>query len=173
MPRRFFKRYLPDQRNIKSNKFLNLFGNLLHDPNLWHLNRYSVAGGVSVGLFVAFVPIPFQMLLAAAVAIPLRANIPISASLVWITNPITLPPLFFAAYKVGAALLDIPPEPFHFELSWQWLSTGFLIYWQPFLLGCFILGTASAAIGNVSVRIFWRLQVVKNWHKRKKRRKKS
>ena len=88
MPRKLIKRYLPDPENIKSNRFLKVFGKVIHDPQLWHLTRYSVGHAFLVGLFCAFVPVPFQMLLAAGGAIIFRANIAISVALVWITNPL-------------------------------------------------------------------------------------
>jgi len=56
---------------------------------------------MAVGLFCAFVPLPIQMLLAAAAAIIFRVNLPISVGLVWITNPVTIPPMFYFCYKVG------------------------------------------------------------------------
>ena len=66
MPKRLIKQWMPDSHTIRSNRCISLFGNLLHDPNLWHLNRRSVSGGVAVGLFMTFVPVPFQMFFAAA-----------------------------------------------------------------------------------------------------------
>lgn len=95
MPRRLFKRYMPTPDSIKGNKSLRFLGKLIHDPNLWHLNRHSVARAMAIGLFWAMIPMPMQMLAAAAVAIPLRANLPISIGLVWLTNPITMPPIFY------------------------------------------------------------------------------
>jgi uncharacterized protein (DUF2062 family) len=70
MPKRFIRRYLPDSHKIRDHKQLRWLGKILEDPNLLHLNRYSVSGAVSVGLFVALLPIPFQMIIAALLALP-------------------------------------------------------------------------------------------------------
>ena len=164
------RRLLPFTRNIRGDRELSrIFGRLLHDPNLWHLNRYSVAWGVSVGLFMAFVPVPFQMLLAIAAAVMISANIPVAVVLVWVSNPITVAPLFFSAYKFGAWLLAETPEKIKFEISIDWVVTQLVEIWQPFLLGCFVLGLASAAIGHVAVRIIWRIHVVQSWQLRGRR----
>ena len=94
MPRKFLRRFLPAAHQIRREGTLKVFGALLHNPNLWHLNRNSVAGAVSVGLFIAFVPAPGQMVLAAAAAIAVGRNLPIAVLMVWVSNPLTMPPLF-------------------------------------------------------------------------------
>lgn len=172
MPRRILRRVLPSARQIRDEGHLKLFGDLLHNPNLWHLNRNSVAGAVSIGLFMAFVPVPFQMVLAAAAAIAVGRNLPIAVVMVWVTNPVTMPPIFFAAYKTGAWLLDETPKIIQFEISFRWLFTKLGDIWEPFLLGCAVLATFTAALGNVAVRLLWRLQVIRNWRERKDRREK-
>jgi uncharacterized protein (DUF2062 family) len=171
MPRKLIKRYLPDHRKLRDHKHLRVFGTLLHDPNLWHLNRRSVAGASAVGLFVAFIPVPFHMVIAAAAAIGLRVNMPIAVALVWVTNPVTMPFLFYLAYKVGAALLGTPPRTFHFELSLAWLGNGLLAIWEPFLLGCLVFGAAAPAAGYLLVRTLWRIAVLRKWRLRKQRRR--
>lgn len=171
MAKKLFKKYLPNIKTIKEHKHLKIFGKLLHDPNLWHLNRYSVSTAFSVGLFFAFVPVPFQMVLAAAMAILVRSNLPISAALVWITNPLTMVPMFYSCFKLGAFILGQEPRGFQFELSFEWLFGGLLHIWQPFLLGCFIAGSISALVGNFIVRLLWRYSVTKDWRARKLRNK--
>lgn len=155
---------------IREHKHLQIFGTLLHDPNLFHLNRRSVSGAFAVGLFMAFVPVPFQMVLAAAAAIPFRVNLPISVGLVWITNPVTMPPMFYFCYRLGARILHTPPNQFQFELSFDWLMTGLASIWEPFLLGCFIAGSISAIAGYVFMRGFWRWHAVREWERRKRSR---
>ena len=170
MPRKLIKRYLPDPDSIKDNRFLKIFGKLIHDPQLWHLTRYSVGHAFLVGLFCAFVPVPFQMLLAAGGAVIFRANIAISVALVWVTNPFTMPFIFGFAYLVGVWTLGQESGEFNFELSMQWLTDNLSVFWQPFLLGCLICGVVAAAIGYGGIRLFWRLHILSAWQERIKRR---
>jgi uncharacterized protein (DUF2062 family) len=171
MPRRIIKRYLPDPESIRDHKHLRFLGTLLHDPNILHLNRRSVSGAFAVGLFMAFVPVPFQMVLAAIGAIALRVNLPISVALVWLTNPLTMPPIFYFSYKVGTWILDTPVRDIHFELTMNWLGRELSHIWEPFLLGCFVCGAASAVLGYAFMRLFWRLHVINSWKRRLERRR--
>jgi uncharacterized protein (DUF2062 family) len=169
--KRIIKRYLPDPHKIRNHKHLRFFGQRLHDPNLWHLNRRSVAGAFSVGLFSAFVPVPFQMVLGAAGAVIWRVNLPLSAGLVWLTNPITMPPVFYSCYKAGSWVLGRRPhEDVSFELSSEWIMGEFSVIWQPFLLGCFLMGSLCALAGNLVIRLLWRLHVLRYLQKRRRRR---
>ena len=171
MPRKLIKRIIPDHKKIREHKHLRFFGTLLHDPNLWHLNRRSVRGAITIGLFMAFMPFPSQMLLAAAAAIMARVNLPISVALVWISNPLTIPPMFYSAYKVGTWILNIPRRELEFELSVQWMMAEVGAIWAPLLTGCLVLGTLSAAAGNIAIRLLWRMHVWQYIKKRRERRK--
>ncbi len=173
MPRKLIKRWFPNLHRVRTYKSLQLFGSLLHNPNLWHLNRRSVAGAFAVGLFTAFIPMPFQMVLAAAIAVAFRVNLPIAVVLVWVSNPFTMPPLFFTAYKLGQWVLDTTVREFHFEPSLNWLMTDFISVWQPFLLGCLLLGAGSALIGYTGIRLYWRCIVVKKLAIRRRKRDSS
>ena len=162
---------MPDHRKIRENKTLQIFGTLLHDPNLFHLNRRSVSGAFAIGLFMAFVPMPFQMIPAAAAAIIFRANLIISAALVWISNPITIPPIFYFCYLVGTWILQTPENQFAFEPSMNWLMTELAHVWEPFLLGCFVVATTASVSGYAFIRLFWRWHVVAEWEERRQKRK--
>jgi len=167
MPKQLIKRWMPDQQTLKQHKHLRLFGNLLLDANLWHLNRRSAAGAFAVGLFMAWVPVPFQMLLAAGGAILCRVNLPLSVALVWLSNPFTMPPLFYGAYLVGCQLLGHPMQQIEIEFTWQWLASVFQTVAPPLLLGSLVLALLSSLLGYALIRTFWRISTVRQWQKRK------
>jgi len=168
MPRKFIKRFMPDHKKIREQKCLRFLGTCLHTPSLWHLNRHSVAGAFFIGLFCAFMPIPFQMVLAAVLAVFFQVNIPISVALVWLTNPVTMPPLFYFCYEIGQWILGLPDkEDFHFEANWQWMADLFSHGWQPFLLGCLVCGLIVGLVGYCAVHVLWRSQVTYRWLNRR------
>ncbi len=142
---------------------------MLYNPNLWVLNRRSAAGAFAVGLFMAFVPLPSQMIMSAGVAIFCGVNLPLSVALVWISNPVTMPVMFYFAYKVGAVAMQVPPQPFHFELSWDFIIAQMQTIGPPFLLGCAICAVVSSIIGYFGIRGLWRYSVVRSWEQRKLR----
>ncbi|HID81853.1 MAG TPA: DUF2062 domain-containing protein [Chromatiales bacterium] len=173
MPRRFIKKFLPPPHRFREEPMLKkVFGKLLHETNLWHLNRRSVTVAVAIGLFFAFIPIPLQMVAAAVFAIWLKANLPIAVSLVWITNPITLAPIFIFAYQLGHWLLGLPPSDLHFELSFSWLMKEIDRVWKPLFLGSSILAVMASSVGYTATNILWRMHVVKRWKARRWRKKK-
>ena len=165
MPRRFIKRFLPPANEVKEHPHLKIFGDRLREPNLWHLNRYSVAGAASWGFFVAFLPVPFQMVIAALGALLFKINLPLSVAMVWISNPVTWVPLYFPAYKLGSKILgNAPSPPGHINLEWL------LDHFGPLLLGCVIVGLLGAALLWLFVMGFWRRHVKKKWAERRRKR---
>ncbi|MDD3610586.1 MAG: DUF2062 domain-containing protein [Halothiobacillaceae bacterium] len=169
MARKFFRKMMPPVHEVRDSKHLRIFGRLLHDGNLWHLNRRSVSGAFGLGLFAAFIPIPFQMILAAALAIIARVNLPIAVALVWLTNPLTMVPVAYVAYKLGALTLGLPPQEFAFNASVDWLMAQMDHLWLPLLVGSLMISLISGILGFVGVRLFWRLHVA--FHMRQRRRR--
>ena len=176
--RKFFRRFLPHHETVKSHRWLKPFGGWLHHPNLWHLHRRSVAGGVAVGLFCGLIPGPLQMISAALLAVLLRVNLPVAAFTTLYTNPLTIVPLYMLAYELGAwvsgtrngteiALLSFPELHWH-EWSgelWNWLT----MLGKPFLIGLPLLALSLAIAGYFTVRVAWRLTIVWKWRARQQR----
>jgi len=167
MSKNFIRRFSPNPEKLKAHPHLQRFGSKLQNPNLWHLNRRSAAGAVAVGLFCAWMPMPFQMVLAAFLAMFFSVNLPISVSLVWISNPITMPPLFYGAYRLGAFVLQQPLLDFHFKLSYQWIINAFETIAPPLFVGCLIIGLLCAFIGYWGSILVWRYSAIQKWKKRK------
>lgn len=169
MPKKFIKRFSPTPETLKAHPHLRHFGQALHNPNLWHINRRSAAGAVAVGLFCAWMPIPFQMLLAAIVAMIFTVNLPLSVALVWVSNPITMPPLFYGAYRLGAFILQEKVVEFNFQLSFTWLAQILETIAPSLLLGCVIMGSICAIVGYGLLRLCWRVNTTKKWQRRNKK----
>ena len=162
--KKWLQRYTPNPEKFKNHKHLGLLNKHLHNPSLWNFNRKSISKAFAVGLFCAFIPVPFQMLLAALGAIIFSANLPLSVALVWITNPITITPIFYACYKLGAWILGISIKQdfvMSLEYVWQVLDT----IWQPFLLGCLIMSVSTSVMGYFSIQFIYRIKIYQRLRK--------
>ncbi|HWA38432.1 MAG TPA: DUF2062 domain-containing protein [Burkholderiales bacterium] len=180
MPRKFFRKWMPDADAVRANRVVAPFARWLKHPNLWHLNRRSVPGAVAIGLFSGLVPGPLQMLTALLLAIPLRKNLPVALLATFYTNPITIVPLYLVAYQYGALLLGTEARagPLStWEMNWSdWgASLEALLHWaaslgKPLAVGLVALALTLAAAGYVVTRVGWRAYVVLAWRARKKKR---
>ncbi len=180
MPRKFFRKYLPSHESVRQNRLIRFFGTALHHPNLWHLNRKSVAGGVAVGLFCGLVPGPLQMLSAALLAVLLRVNLPVAVIVTFYTNPFTIIPLYYLAYKLGMVVtggngqvlpggdLNLLGLPFAewVPALFNWLAS----MGRPFVLGLFLLAVILAVCGYILMIAAWRMHVTLSWTKRRRMR---
>lgn len=173
MPKKLLKRFIPSQQFIKEHPSLRFLGPIRDDPNIFHLNRYSVSMAFLVGMFLAFFPIPAQMIVAAMVALWVRCNLPIAVTLVWITNPITIPPIFFATYTLGAWVLDTPAMNIDITFTWEWINGELTRIWKPLLAGSLITGIFCGVTSYTIINIIWQWQVIRKWRNRKAAREKA
>ena len=123
-----------------------------------------------MGLFSAFIPVPSQMLQAAIIAIYFRVNLPISVALVWITNPITIPPMIYGSYRVGAWVLGNDVTELQVELSLDWVLANFVAIGKPLFVGSVICGLIAGSIGFTASHFIWRNRVMRQWRKRRRLR---
>jgi uncharacterized protein (DUF2062 family) len=170
MPKKKLQKLFPTPEQVRENKSLAFLAPLMGKPNLWHLNRRSVAQAFFIGIFCAFIPMPFQMALAGVLAFYFNSNLPISVGLVWLSNPITMPPLFYATYSFGAFILDIPAREFNSDMSLDSLLAELNEIWLPLYLGSVLAGLIFATLAYIAMRIIWRMHVVSHWNKRKAQR---
>lgn len=164
--------------NETMHRWLGRFAKHLTDPKLWHFNRRTVAKGVGIGLFVAFIPVPLQIVFASIFAIMWGANLPVSIALTWITNPFTFIPILYATYRIGNLFLHMPSS-FHFPArsdylsysdwfiqSWHWLLT----LGKPLLIGIPITAVGAGLLGYAMTLGIWNSVLHLHIRRRKRER---
>jgi uncharacterized protein len=170
MPRRFFRKFAFKRDRLHGQWFMAPFRHMLHDHRLWTIRRKNVLPAFALGLFIAFLPFPGHILVAVLLALALRINIPVAAFSTLISNPLTVGPLFYLGYTVGARLMGIEPQPFEFELSLAWLGEQVADIWEPLLLGSVLVGLVVAAVGYVALDMLWRASISDYLAKRRAKR---
>lgn len=175
--RKLFKKYLPGHEAVRDNRWLNLFGDTLLHPRLWHLNRHSAAGAVAVGMFCGLIPGPFQMFGAGLGAILFRINLPLALITTFYTNPLTIVPLYVVAFELGqwvmgdrAGRFTSPPdfEWTHFA-DWMNATAAWALgLGKPLGVGLVLLASLLATCGYFVVKFGWRIWLVRQWRGRHK-----
>ena len=162
MLRKRLRRYLPPAHELHEHWLFGRLGPHCRNPGLWHLNRQSVSNAAGIGLFVAFLPVPFQFVIAGLSAIWLRANLPLSIGLIFITNPLTMGPAYYASYLIGAWALDTPAITTgeNFQPTIEWLFSQLSRIWQPLVVGCLLVGSLAGAVSYSLVQLGWRAYIV-------------
>ena len=173
MPRRFIRRYLPDIDKLLAKPSMAWARSIAADPNLLHLNRHSVSLAVAIGIFCAFIPVPGQTLIAIFLCYQLRANLVLGVVFIWISNPITIPPMFYLTYQLGALILGTEPLTLTVELDWQWFKNLGTEILMPLFLGSLLCAAIFSVAGYFTILYLWRWQVIKNWERRNQARRKQ
>jgi uncharacterized protein (DUF2062 family) len=155
--------------SLRTRWYLRPLQRLLLDSQLWSLQRRNITVAFGTGLAICFVPLPIHLPLAALVAVIARLNVPVILASTLVVNPLTIVPVYYLAYRVGAAVLGVPPDAFSFELSWDWLQHGLGPLWQPFLLGCAICAALSGLVGWAGLEFIWRRRVRHKYRTRRSR----
>jgi len=146
--------WLLSQKDVLAHRYLSIFGDVLHNPNLWHFNRRSVANATGIGLFCAFLPMPFEMLAAALGAIWFGGNLPLAVAWVWISNPLTWIPLYTPPYLLGSWILDKQPAT-PGQIDMNVLIESYAALW----LGCLLFGVVASFLGWFIVNRLWLFKV--------------
>lgn len=173
MLKKFFRKLSPSPETIKQHKHLQFLGDTLHLACLWQLNRRTIPSAVAIGFFVMWLPLPFHVLLVALLVVLFRANLPVALVAVFINNPLTMGPMYYADYALGLFMLQLPAHQFKFEASIHWLTHGFLHMWKPLMAGAFSIALLSALIGYYGLHWFWRWHISQHLKQRRARRQQS
>jgi len=134
--------------------------------DLLSVNRKMVSRAILVGMFIAMIPMPMQMLAVVLVAPFFRFNVPIGVSLVWITNPFTMPVIYYIEYLTGNLLL-MQEGVSNIELTLEWFSDNIGNIFIPLYVGTAFYSLLFSVGGYYLVNWLWVLSV----HKDKKEKK--
>jgi len=143
-------------KHPKINKFLKKYNIPLE---YFSANRKMVAKGVFLGIFIAFIPMPMQMAAVVALAPFTKFNIPIAIAMCWITNPFTMPPIYYIEYLTGSFVLGITPQPV--ELTLDWFSNNLSKIFIPLYTGALLYSIVGSIGGYFLVNWLWKKSVVK------------
>ena len=128
-------------------------------PEYLAANRKMISRGVLIGLFIAFIPMPMQMA-AVLLFVPfIRFNVPIGLAMCWLSNPITMPPMYYMEYLTGSFLLGIEPEPV--EMTLEWFSNNLDNIFIPLYFGTALYSIVGSISGYFLVNYLWKLSVDK------------
>ena len=117
--------------------------------------------------------------IAALLAIPARANVAVAAIFTLVVNPFPIPPMSYAAYRIGSWQLHLDgsivapaaAERFSSELGrmlfWVHHATG------PIAVGVLTLAASAALIGYLAARLAWTLRASRRWRPRRERLEKQ
>jgi len=155
------KKYLPTSEQIAQIRVLSSLRHLLLEPNLWHMNRYSLSFGFLIGGFCCFLPIFFQTVPCVLLCVWIRCNVPLAVLVVWISNPITTGPMMYFAYRVGLRILGTEQEIALLNPSLGWFIDQLSIIWQPLLVGSLACGFAFGMAGFIVIRLYYRWRIAK------------
>jgi uncharacterized protein (DUF2062 family) len=169
-------RHIPTRETVHRYRLLRPFASHLTHSSLWRMTRRSVPRGVAVGLFVAVIIPVMHTVIAALFAIPARANVAVAAVCTLVVNPLTIPPLYYAAYRIGSwelhhdsSLVDpAAAERFSSELSrllfWIHQASGSIA------LGVLTIALGLAVLGYLGAALTWRFWSHSRWEQRRRKR---
>ncbi len=154
---------------MAENKYLKPIAHRFLSPELWRFTRRSVPRGVALGLFAGFIIPVGQVFVAAFLALPARANVPLAALLTFVTNPFTFPFWAWVANRVGAFILKIDTAAIggaaQAEMAsgrWTWfvaMFEGAGVTVLVTVFGFIVLSIVTSAIGYVLSGMIWRVMV--------------
>ena len=170
---RWLKGHIPTRETIGQYRLLRPFAHHLRHPSLWRLNRRSVPRGVALGLFVGVIIPVMHTFVAALLAIPSRANVAVAALMTLVINPLTIPIMYLAAYRIGSWELHYDAnlvsaaaaERFSGELSrmlfWVHHASG------PIAVGILTIAVTAALLGYLISTFVWRFWSGSRWRRRR------
>jgi len=130
-------------------------------------NRRMVSKAVLIGIFIAFIPMPMQMALVLAVMPFVKFNVPIALAMCWLSNPFTMPPMYYMEYLTGSFFLGSEIAPV--QMTLEWFSENLDDIFIPLYVGTAFYSVVGSFSAYWAVNHFWHGSV----HSDRKRHRKE
>jgi uncharacterized protein len=181
MVRSALGRFLPTTEEVRNSRVIRWMGPAVQHPRLWHLSRRGVALGIAIGVFMGLLLPVAQIPFAAVLAVAFRANITMAVGSTLITNPFTFAPVYYIAYRIGAALVGNDSAPGLLEAEFEVAPeavTSWFVYaaermaalGKPLIVGVTVLATVGGVAAYMVVMIVWRWRVLARLRQRRRER---
>lgn len=122
-------------------------------------NRKMVTRAVYLGLFIAFIPMPMQMLAVISFVPFFKFNVPIGLAMCWFTNPFTMPPLYYVEYLTGSFFLGTKVAPV--EMTMDWFTQNIDNIFIPLYTGTAFFSIVGSTLAYLLVNFFWKRSVLR------------
>lgn len=176
-------------KQLQNSQFLGPLKRYLGHHFLWQFNRHTVAGGAAIGLFFGILIPFFQIFFACFGAIVLRVNLPVAAACTLITNPLTFPPIYYLAYRIGDSMVSrfamsakqaieseavsiagVTENVSRLTAWFQGLLGGIQDVGLPLAIGLLVLSVSVSLTAYLVIKAVWSLRVRRQWWIRKAHR---
>jgi uncharacterized protein (DUF2062 family) len=169
----WLRRHIPTRETIHHNRLLRPFARHLARPELWRMTRRSVPRAVALGLGIGVIMPIMHVAIAAIFAIPTRANVAIAAAFTLVVNPVTIPALYWGAFRIGSWELHheaVIGNPAAAERASGELAK--LLFWiheasGPIALGVLTIAAAASLAGYLLSALLWRWWLGSKWRQRR------
>ena len=131
------------------------------------VNRKSITRGLLVGIFWAFIPMPMQMLAVVLSTPILKFNVPIAIAAVWLSNPVTMPFMYYIEYLTGSYLLDT--TSLHVELTVGWFKSHIDDIFIPLYVGAIFYSITISLSVYYAINWLW----IKSVHQDRRHQKRK
>ncbi|WP_245638361.1 DUF2062 domain-containing protein [Croceicoccus bisphenolivorans] len=154
---------MPTREQMERNRFIRPYAHRVLRSELWRFTRRSVPRGVALGIAAGIIIPLGQIFVAAMLALPVRANVPVAAALTFVTNPATTPLVWWFANWLGGVLLRVDEvtivapvstamQQTEFDKFLEWLTGETLVT----AFGLVALASITSAVGYVVSAWGWR-----------------
>lgn len=176
---RWWRKNAPTRESLEDVRWLRPFAHRVLEPSLWRFTRRSVPRGVALGLIVGiFLMIPgLQIIGAALLALPCRANVPIAVAMTFLSNPATTPFILYLSIIVGNRFIHSPVDVGTVMTminqgatiaEWaEWLASAAA---PALVVGLFVISVITAAVGYLLSSCLWRAWISHKWTLRERHR---